>query len=323
MQPKTKKKLIIADSALLLFMIIGIAFAWFASNFTNSVNSNEVTVVSDGALQLSVDTGESKSWSNSIKLSDKQAFNQVKFLDITGSGDGNFLRPTLEQQVGFATVVTGDNTKWTTPKASDFSDSTVIGDYVKFTLYMRSEDPLDVYLGEDSSVEPVAKVLKGENAENVSPFSTSPNYFSKDIVVGAVRVSACKTGQTGEENRLFTWIPRPDIFVNNAEAFTFEHILLNQTSGDSFNHTYYDSNTATSTTNLTNNIITGKINDSKKRPLATLEKAQQSDEFYTGSVDFYIWLEGCDNEARRAFVDGQFKVYLNIISQDIAAAENP
>lgn len=316
MQPKTKKKLIIADSALLLFMIIGIAFAWFASNFTNSVNSNEVTVVADGALQLSVDTGTYKAWSNSIQLSRVDAFKNVRFLDITGSGDGSFIRPTLEQQVGYATVVTGDSTKWTTPTASDFSNSTVIGDYVKFTLYMRSEDPLDVYLGEDSSVEPVATVLKGADAENVSPFSNNPNYFSKDIVVGAVRVSAC---ETNTNNRKFTWIPRPDIFVDTAEVLTFDSIKLNQTIGDSFKHTYYASKDATSPTELTNNLVTGKIDSSKQQKLATLTKAQQTDDYYTADVDFYIWLEGCDNEARRAFVDGQFKVYLNIVSSDASS----
>lgn len=314
MQTKTKKKIIIADSALLLFMIIGIVFAWFASNYSNSVNSNEVTVLADGALELSVSLGVDKSWSNSILLSNYDAFKNVKFLDITGIGDGNFLRPTLTQNVaGYAEVVNED-TKWSTPTPCDFSKSTVIGDYVKFTLYMRSEDPLDVYLGDGSYVEPVAKKLMGTGTENVSPFSTLENPFSKDIVVGAVRVSACKTGTN---QRIFTWIPKPEYYVDAATSeVTYDKISLNASSGLSYDHQYYAADHNILTLNDAT-LIKSKITESNEKLIATLEK-KDGDTYYTGSTDFYIWLEGCDNEARRAFVDGKFKLYLNIVSKDAA-----
>ena len=54
------------------------------------------------------------------------------------------------------------------------------------------------------------------------------------------------------------------------------------------------------------------------KTLATLTGTTDEFGYYTDSVDFYIWLEGCDNEARRAFVGGKFKVYLNIVSEDTA-----
>lgn len=311
MQSKNKKKLIIANSSLLLFMIIGVVFAWFASNYNNTIDSNDVTVIADGALELSL-APDTFGWSNSIQLSNYEAFNNVKFTDITGSGDGKFSRPTLQQNINYASVAT--NATWTEPKSCNFTDSSVIGDYVKFTLYMRSKDKLNVYLGADSSVEPVAGTnLKGAGTINKSPFSTAEEPFSRDLVVGAVRVSAC---DTGTNNRLFTWIPRPDIYVDAAtSAVTYNSIYTNVTNGPSYNHQYYDSTTLHNLNQL-DSVVTKKITDTTKQSIASLAKKDDKATYYEGSVDFYIWLEGCDNEARRAFVDGQFKVNLNISAVD-------
>lgn len=301
MQSAKKKKLIIANSFLLLFLIAGSVFAWFAVNYNNHVSSNDVTVVADNALQLSIDN---TNWSSNINLSNEDWFSNVKFTDITGSGNGKFLRPTLEQQVDYASV--DDSGTWKVPAVNL--------DYVKFTLYMRSKDKLNVYLGADSSVEPVAGTnLKGAGTINKSPFSTAEEPFSRDLVVGAVRVSAC---DTGTNNRLFTWIPRPDIYVDAAtSAVTYNSIYTNVTNGPSYNHQYYASTTLHNLNQL-DSVVTKKITDTTKQSIASLAKKDDKATYYEGSVDFYIWLEGCDNEARRAFVDGQFKVNLNISAVD-------
>ena len=54
MRTKTKKKLIVTNSLLLAFLILGTVFAWFSNNFRNYVAANEVQVVADGDLQLSI-----------------------------------------------------------------------------------------------------------------------------------------------------------------------------------------------------------------------------------------------------------------------------
>ena len=298
-----KKKLIIANSFLLLFLIVGCVFAWFATNYSNEIDSNQVEVVADNALELSL-TGND--WKSNINLStdtfSKDWFSTIKFTDITGAGDGNFLRPALTQgDTGASVDLVSD---WSTPTYNK-----VDGDYVKFTLYMRSKDPIVVSLGDGSFVKPIDNTLKGTGVTNPSN-GTGATMYSKDIVVGAVRV-----GVNNDAGHMFTWIPKPDIHVNTIGDIASENILLNQTGGDSFTHKYYNSS-KTLTTLSSAKTLNGDITSSNAQVLATLSGTTDDYGYYKDSVDFYIWLEGCDNEARRAFVGGKFKVYLNITSSD-------
>lgn len=315
-----KNKLILANSILMLLLIVGCVYAWFAFNSTNTLDSNNVTIVSDNTLELSLDNN---TWKNSINLSsDTTWFSDVKFTDITGSGNGTFLRPALNQYPDHAEVVTGS--EWTTPTPGSDGEQ---GDYAEFTLYMRSLEPLEVYLGEGSGVQPSAgSNLTGENAINQSSYSTSSFRFSRDIGVGAVRVSAKET--TNGADHLFTWIPRPDIYFtklsSEAAEYSAETILTNVSDGDSYTHTYYDSEEASTTTSWDDSFLggtaklTGDITNATEIPLCQLNK-NESTNYYEGSVTFYIWLEGCDNEARRAFVGGKFNVNLNIVAREMSS----
>lgn len=307
MQTLKKKKLIIANSVLMLLLIVGCVYAWFAVNYNNEVDSNNVTIVADSALELSVDGG--KTWKNALNLStDTEWFSSVKFTDITGSGDGNFLRPNLTQYADHAEV--------------DGWSDTVLNpnfDYVRFTLKMRSAEPINVYLGDGSAVTPSAEALTSTSGTvvNQSAYSTSDFKFSKDIVVGAVRVSAIDS----DGSRLFTWIPKPEIyFPTDASNYTnYSDIITNATGGDSYSHQYYADNSATATTTLEDNLVTSTITANTQQLLCTLDN-KDSNGFYTGQVDICIWLEGCDNEARRAFVGGKFSVDLKLTSTSAATS---
>lgn len=304
MQKGKKKKLIVINSVLALLLICGFVYAWFASQYVNEVTSNDVTVVADNAIELSLDQTK---WTNSLNLSnDLTGFKDVTYKDITGSGEGSFLRPDLAQFSDHAEI-SGDNTWSETPVAQK--------DYVEFTLYMRATTNMDVYLGNGSNVLPSVGMdyLLGPNAKNLSPYSTSTTKFSKDLAVGAARVSVVNSSSS----RLFTWIPRPEIYFSTTDASysNYDDIKTNSTSGESYEHTYYANKTDTSPTKLTTSVITGDISATNTQKLATLTKPNGSD-YYEGNVTIYIWLEGCDKEARRAFVGGNFKVTLNITAQD-------
>lgn len=308
MHNKSKKKLIVANSLLLAFLIFGSVFAWFASNFKNYVASNEIEVVSDDDLLLSVDNSN---WHNSITLSNYEWFKRTTFTDITGSGAGPFARPTLELNANYASVVT--NGEWTTPSATDTTDNSATGtnkyDYVRFTLYMKSKTPYTVKLGENSYVRPASDYSSlSDLLGSTAPNKSSNGDFSKDLVAGAVRVS----GISSSDEHIFTWIPRPEIDATpNNGAITSVSVTASSTT-----HTYYSEDAAgtfTSKVLETAKTVTGDINSSNAQQLVTLID-DDSDGTYSGKVDFCIWLEGCDNEARRAFVDGKFKVYLNIVA---------
>lgn len=334
MNNKTKKKVIVTNSLLLAFLIFGTVFAWFASNFKNYVAANEVQVVADGDLQLSVeDTTDNSKWSYSLTLSNYEWFKRTSFTDITGSGDGNFARPTLQLNPGFASIA--ETGTWTTTekddtngqlKATNTADNDKTSktkyDFVRFTLYMRSKTKMNVQLGPGSCVLPASidsasdlGKLIGVGAPNRSSFGL----YSKDLVAGAVRVSAIDS----EKNHLFTWIPRPEINAFAKES-SVSRISVNETenetTGDSYSHTYYadvDNNKKFKEYTLGDIdnpdkalTVTGDITGSQN--LVTLSEETDTNGYHTGKVDFCIWLEGCDNEARRVFVDGKFKVFLNL-----------
>ena len=309
MQNSNKKKLIIANTCLLLFLIIGCVFAWFATNYNNQVDVNQVEVVVDNALELSLDN---EHWKSNINLASDDAtndwFSTIKFTDITGSGDGTFYRPVLTQGDNGATVNTNEN--FGTPIHNEID-----GDYVKLTLYMRSKDPLNVKLGDGSSLEPLDISLTGSGVTNPSSGSGT-TMFSRDIIVGGMRISAVN----GSEH-LFTWIPRPDIYVDTTGNIAYENIKLNQTNNaNALTHFYLNGNKVSTPVALdSTKTLTGDITKDNEKVIATLTGSTNEYGYYTDSVDICIWLEGCDNEARRAFVGGKFKLYLNLISEDAVA----
>lgn len=324
-----KKKIIIANSILLLVLVIGTVFAWFAVNYNNKVNSKEVTVISDGALELSLD-GET--WQSSINLSNDTAwFKKTKFTDITGSGDGTFLRPTLKQGGNKATVNTDSD--WSKNEISYAESKDSISedgfDYAKFTVYMRSTEELTISLGENndkpSGVYSI-DALSGSEVKNLAGIDSTGTRYSKDLIVGAIRISAIKLSTDADNNtirdHLFTWIPRPEIDVGSYETFSTTSVSINKENGASFTHNYLPSTSKYTDVAVTldgNKVITGNLSEDKKQQLLKLTKVNDTDRYYTGAIEFNIWLEGCDNEARRAFVQGQFQVLLNIISEQISA----
>lgn len=325
MQSKKFKKLIIANCVLLVLLLAGFTYAWFATSYGNIVEADQVEVIADSALELSFD-GEN--WANYLKFDTSG----LEFTDITGSGDskgdfnatGAFFKPALNQRDGFAEVANLEtDPEWAEPKANK--------DYIKFDLYMRSGDPYDVYLGKDAMVSPQAETRLGLSANDVLNNKSAYGNFSRDLVAGAVRVSAVANANEASHNRLFTWIPCPNIYLpvaSNAEITSYKGLTESYTKQSPFNgegydpftHYYYKTEKADVVSSLSEDIeddrlVTGTITETSQQKLASLVKASSST-YYTGKVTIYIWLEGCDNEARRAFVNGRFNVKLVISAQD-------
>lgn len=324
MQSKRIKKLIIANVVLLGLLVAGFTYAWFATSYGNVVDADQVQVIADSALELSFDNSN---WSTYLKLDTTG----LEFTDITGSGDskgdenanGAFWKPSLSQMGGYAEVTSGEADVWKTPVANK--------DYIKFDLYMRSAEKYDVYLGKGASVTPVSRQLIGL-AENDSTNNKSAfGKFSKDLVAGAVRVSAVADANSSTHSHLFTWIPCPNIYLPfgpSEEITEYSGLRTDFAKNETvtgniihpFKHFYYPTKKAAEMTELpADKLVTNTITETTQKKLASLTKASDSDTYYTGKVTVYIWLEGCDNEARRAFVDGKFTVKLLISAQDSQA----
>lgn len=318
---KSKSKMIIIVNIFLIAILMVVAvYAWFSSNVNNTIDAYDIQVESDNALELSFDN---TTWSGSLDLADLKnegantnVLDTIKFVEVTGDGS-TFSIPQLTQKENYAEVNTAGT--WSSAEANQ--------DYLSFTVYMRSKDPLDVYFGSTSKASPASSVVTGANSGNMSVYGD----FSRDCVVGALRVSAIDSSNT----RKFVWVTNPEYHLTNTVGGTSYTMDTNSTAGkytngtgqsgsnfqwnDSWSHFYYSSNSTHSLSKMSSNLIVGagNIPDTEtQRPsvtqtqLATLSGTKNAEGYYTGSAKFNIWVEGCDTEARRALIDGKFNLSL-------------
>lgn len=354
-KPKLKKKSIIAVNLFLITaLMVTSVFAWFAVNADNRVDGYEILVQSDSTLELSFDT---ENWTNNLNLADlvvdastgsqttvntsRNVLENLNFVEVTGDGiaDGGFLKPQLIQHGTYATVNTSFDACTAAVKNTDF---------LSFTVYMRSKEPLNVYLSSDSYAAPASKDVGADcgNPISSSYVSSDSNLFSKDCVVGALRVgyeSVPEGNAAGLNNKV--WITNPNYHLNNnvgvASGYT---MTTNATSGsnstntgadntgvgqngdpfywnDSYTHYYYskyiDDNNVNRIGIVTFNGVLTSLPDSianepdgQTTRVAKMDGTPDNDGYYTGNVTFRVWIEGCDTEARRALVGGKFNLSL-------------
>ena len=323
----TKSKLIIIINLVLIsVLLVTSVYAWFAINVDNNVKMYDIEVHSDNPLELSF-TGKDGTWSSSLDLSQLQradgtnVLSTMKFIEVTGDGS-TFKIPTLIQYEGYALPDT----------ATVWKDATPNQDYLSFTVHMRSKDPLNIYVSSSSYAEPASDVITGDTCGNKS----TAGAFSKDCIVGAVRVSAF-TGATAESSNLkFVWIPRPDLHLKNNPGETTFEMQTDQTAGsnpatentfewnDSFVHTYYavSGNTKTLSSLTGDDTALTQLPDSEtstsdKTLVATLSGTPDANGYYTGTATFNVWIEGCDTEARRALANGKFNLAIMLDSYSL------
>lgn len=316
---KTKTKMIIVVNLFLIFALMTVSvYAWFASQVDNRVDAYDIQVESDNALELSFDE---EMWSGSLNLADlknadgESVLDTMKFVEVTGNGSA-FNIPQLTQKTNYALVNTA--VKWDPAVPNQ--------DYLEFTVYMRSKDKLSVYLSSDSKASPASSVVKGADCGNPSSYASGANTFSKDCIVGALRVSYNNTA-----NSKFIWITNPEFHLNNtigssdytmdtnAGSTTYANGSSTHAEGSNFywnnpkTHYYYNSSRAL-TTYTSGNTLSALPDTVSTAPAVTTTKLAEltgtvdANGYYYGETTFRIWIEGCDTEARRALVDGKFNL---------------
>lgn len=316
---KNKKFIIIINLFLITTLMTVSVYAWFATMVDNRVDAYEIMVESDDALELSF-TGEDDTWSGTLNLADllidgtsTSVLNSMKFVEVTGNGE-TFYSPQLIQKGNYA-IVNPDG---------DWPEATANEDYLQFTVKMRSKEELDVYLSSDSKASPASQVVTGADCGNPSSYASGANTFSKDCVVGAVRVSFENSAGTRK-----IWIPRPEYHLNNDVGDTVytmttdAKLNTNATQvgpiaegqpyywNNSYRHYFYDSGKVIN--EQTADVITSLPDTVTKIPATTntmLTSLTKEGDYYVGEATFTVWIEGCDTEARRALVDGKFNISL-------------
>lgn len=335
MQVKKKRNLIFANVFLLLVLVAGATYAWFAINTTANVTVSEVEVKGPGELEMKIRDQADAKWSTNLTLTETD-FANLKMVDVSGKGNGTFYRPNAVDGDGNP----GATATWLNVSADQTIGAPVTGnhnganvDYMQINLDFRARsnsgaDSIKLILkagSKISTVAPTAK-LKGPDAENKSTFGD----FSKDYVVGGIRVSAMPDSTTITGEPIFVWIPEPNVELKvDTTGETKTYSILTTPEKDQTKHTYVSSinnnPTPTYTTDtLTgdNSAISGQITPSEgeskgtEKEIVSLTK-KNSTGYYEGSATFYVWLEGCDTEARRALVGGKFRLQLLLDTKEV------
>lgn len=327
-----KKSLVIVNLFLIFTLMTVSVYSWFASHVDNEVDAYDIQVHSDNDLELSF-TGEENTWKNLLNIDEfqvdgvpvKQVLNMV---EITGDGE-NFSIPQLTQKVNYAEVYPGGT--WDDAKANE--------DYLQLVIHMRSLEPLDVYLSSDSKAAPKSADFIGTDCGN--PTEMGNKDFSKDCVVGALRVGLPATGAV--------WITNPEFHLDNVigsdsyamnyskelsatylESYENDGIGPKDNNSDGkiteadnclfvwnnpTKHYYYKKEATSVATHtkayyqLPNTVSTIDTNavDTK---LVTLKRTETSGDYYVGEATINVWIEGCDTEARKALIGGEFNLAL-------------
>lgn len=333
---KLRSKSLVIVNLFLIFTLMTVSvYSWFTIQVDNNVDIYEMQVEADNALELSFKppTDPEATWSNSLNLSQltnedgQSVLDTMKFVEVTGNGSDFFI-PELTQLPNYAQVNSNSVNAWTTPDPNN--------QYLEFTVYMRSKDPLNVFLSSDSFAAPAcgANNVIGESCGNPSTYASGNKTFSKDCVVGALRVAFNRELDSDNDQKC-VWITNPEYHLDNlvgSTEFEMKTDGLTTTYSDGTGeeneafiwnnpkvHYYYAANKATTVSQLDNVFLllgsfTSEVkanpSASDKTYIAQLNGTTDENGYYYDDVNFTVWIEGCDTEARRVLVDGKFNLSL-------------
>lgn len=338
--PNRKTGRMIAKNLIVLFTVALAAFygiqAWFTDKQSADADGISVECQAPDGIEIAVvKHGTStppgdEEYKNTIELNSKNYpfIKDIKMTEVSSDGY-TFYKPPLKQENGVASPIL-DVAEW------DTADSSV--HYLSFDLYVRSKSKFDIYLDSKSKISPNAKNLTGENADNKSDFGESgvSKGISRDCVTGAVRFSVANY-ETNETMPKLLWIPAPNILLKPDLDTTKYSVSTNEHSGESYSHSYYVNNgsgwvkksvpagdgsqldqvfVANDKGFTDNGDYTYELGTKKK--IMTLEKKDAAqDGKYTGMVTCNMWVDGEDEEARLALVNGKFKANLFLSKGDV------
>lgn len=311
-------KNLIVMAVLIIIALTGV-ISWFTNKTEATADGINVTCEAPKGLKIAVvqhgepapDVNDETQWSEgeiTLTKEDYPFLKEQSIIEITSNGT-DFYKPKLTQENGKAKPDT--SSEW------DVADK---DSYLSIDVYMKTGDEHMVYLNSGTEISPNSITLTGENSGNKS----DDGNFSKDCIVGAVRLSTVSTVSTVDSTDSTIknlWIPAPQIHYDSDN----KKVTLSNTSGDTFKHKYWkvtknsDGKTGkpqgTASVEYDKGVITNTNNNfklGKNYNFAKLTKNQSSDKYATGMTTVNIWVEGEDDEARLAMVGGKFKAVIKL-----------
>lgn len=332
--PNRKTGRMIAKNLIVLFTVALAGFcgiqAWFTDKSSADADGINVECQAPDGIEIAVvghDAPAPTEYTTGNITLNKDNYPFLKELQLTEiTGDGiSFKKPALIQSGGKAQV--DPNAEWSDPTANLH--------YLSFDLYIRSKSQYNIAIGKNSTIKPVAPQLKtqdGTGIQNESKYGK----FSRDSVVGAVRFSVVDYDSQSTPSKKLLWLPAPNIFLEqDGDTYTLSD---NKEEGVSYKHVFYnkqkEKKIVSSTTddkafvvNKDGFDVGGKFTYElgEDQPIARLEKpagtGQENNQFFSAMVTCNMWIEGEDEEARLALVNGEFKVNL-VLTKEVLTKES-
>lgn len=320
--PNRKTGRMIAKNLIVLFTVALAGFcgiqAWFTDKSSVDANGINVECQAPDGIEIAVVGHDAPApteyTTGNITLSKANCnfLDKLQLTEITGDGT-YFSKPSLIQSGGQAHV--NPDGEWSKPTENLH--------YLSFDLYIRAKSQYNISIGKKSTIKPEAPQLTtqdGTGIQNESKYGK----FSRDSVVGAVRFSVVDYDSQSTPLKKLLWLPAPNILLKqDGDNYTLSD---NMRSGDSYKHVYYDKNKTKQEVSSTtgdkafvvnnNDFPDGKFTYElgKDQPIARLEKpsgsGQENNQFFSAMVTCNMWIEGEDEEARLALINGKFKVNL-------------
>ena len=301
-------KNLIVMAVLIIIALTGV-ISWFTNKTEATADGINVICEAPKGLKIAVvqhgepapDVNDETQWSEgeiTLTKEDYPFLKEQSIIEITSDGT-DFYKPKLTQENGKAKPDT--SSEW------DVADK---DSYLSIDVYMKTGEDHMVYLNSGTEISPISTTLTGEQSGNKS----DDGDFSKDCIVGAVRLSTVNSADSKLKN---LWIPAPQIHYDSDK----KEVTLGNTSGDTFKHKYWkvtknsDGKTGKPTGTAPveyKDVITNTNNDfklGKNYDFAMLTKKQPSDKYASGMTTVNIWVDG---EARFAMVGGKFKATIKL-----------
>lgn len=304
-------KNLIVMAVLIIIALTGV-ISWFTNKTEATADGINVICEAPKGLKIAVvqhgdpapDVNDETQWSEgeiTLTKEDYPFLKEQSIIEITSDGT-DFYKPKLTQENRKAKPDT--SSEW------DVADK---DSYLSIDVYMKTGEDHMVYLNSGTEISPISTTLTGEQSGNKS----DDGDFSKDCIVGAVRLSTVNSADSKLKN---LWIPAPQIHYDSDK----KEVTLGNTSGDTFKHKYWkvtknsDGKTGKPTGTAPveyKDVITNTNNDfklGKNYDFAMLTKKQPSDKYASGMTTVNIWVDGEDDEARFAMVGGKFKATIKL-----------
>ncbi len=290
---KNKKLTAVISIIIIIVLLVSSTIAWFYLSSDVEVDYGSILQVEAGnALEISVDQGES--YSGRIKLTEGNL--GARLIDITGDGI-NLFSPQNIDEMG----VPSDFQNAEIAKVQD--NGSVTGDYLKYEIWFRSVQPLDVFLSGSSFIDP-----KSTSEDNANLYGK----FSKDFISGAIRLSVTEIQDDGSEVLKLLWAPNPQVeliagskgtYTLNPNSENREQYYITEKEGSNYNQ--YP---ITSSDYANKWFVAGSTNatdlNAASSPILTTLSQKDGEEFCTSKLVLRIWFEGTDREASQALSGG-------------------